>query len=86
MATIDISSVVSYYNTSTRSKSGNGSGSGASRALAADAAQSNAESLAYGIDGGTPASGGSSSTTDLKFGSNYSSSITTSLILYLSTR
>lgn len=73
MATIDISSVVSYYNTSTRSKSGNGSGSGASRALAADAAQSNAESLAYGIDGGTPASGGSSSTTDLKFGSNYSS-------------
>ena len=73
MATIDISSVVSYYNTSTRSKSGNGSGSGASRALAADAARSNAESLAYGIDGGTPASGGSSSTTDLKFGSNYSS-------------
>ena len=73
MATINISSVVSYYNTSTRSKSGNGSGSGASRALAADAARSNAESLAYGIDGGTPASGGSSSTTDLKFGSNYSS-------------
>ena len=73
MATIDISSVVSYYNTSTRSKSGNGSGSGASRALAADAARSNAESLAYGIDGGTPASGGSSSTIDLKFGSNYSS-------------
>lgn len=73
MPIINISSIVSYYNTGTKSKSGNGSGSGASRALAADAASASAESLAYGVGGGTPGSGGSSSTSSLKFGSDYGS-------------
>ena len=72
MSTINISSVVSYYNTGTKSTSGTKGVSGYSSAAAAkNAAKTAATNAADSVGGGTPASGGSSSTTDLKFGSNF---------------
>lgn len=74
MATINISQIVSYYNTGTKSISGTKSVSGYGNATAAkNAASTLAINAANSVGGGTPASGGSSSTTDLKFGSNYGS-------------
>lgn len=73
MATINISSKISYYNSGTRSASGTKTGSGNTPSDARDAALGAAQSAASSVGGGTPASGGSSSTTDLKFGSNYGS-------------
>lgn len=72
MSTININSVVSYYNTGTKSTSGTKGVSGYSSATAAkNAAKAAATTAADSVGGGTPASGGSSSTTDLKFGSNF---------------
>ena len=74
MATIDISSKISYYNSGTKSTSGTKSVSGYGNALAAkNAASTAAINAANSVGAGTPASGGSSSTTDLKFGSDYGS-------------
>ena len=74
MATINISSVTSYYNSATKSTSGQKGVSGYSSAQAAkNAAKTAATNAANSVGAGTPNSGGSSSTTDLKFGSSYGS-------------
>lgn len=73
MATIDLSKI-SYYNSATKSTSGTKSVSGYSSAAAAkNAAKTAATNAANSVGAGTPNSGGSSSTTDLKFGSSYGS-------------
>lgn len=73
MATIDLSKI-SYYNSATKSTSGTKSVSGYSSAIAAkNAAKTAATNAANSVGAGTPNSGGSSSTTDLKFGSSYGS-------------
>lgn len=74
MATINIGQVVSYYNTATKTTSGTKKLTGySSSATARTAALNAANNAADSVGVGTPASGGSSSTTDLKFGSNYGS-------------
>ena len=72
MATINISSIVQYYNT------GNGVGSGTAEVSgyinsdgAKSAAEAEARRQANNIGGGTPNSGGSSSTSGRKFGTVY---------------
>ena len=73
MATINISSVVSYYNTSTKTASGTKNGSGKIPSDAQDAALGAAQNAANAVEYGTPNGGaGSSSTSTLKFGSSVS--------------
>ncbi len=70
--TITISSITSYYNSGTNSASGTGTSSGYSTSVGAkDEAKRVAETAATTIGGGTPGSGGSSSTSSLRFGSDY---------------
>ena len=72
MAIINISSMVSYYNTGNHSDSGTATCSGYSKAQdAKNEAQARAQSAANAVATGIPSTGGSSSTTDLKFGNDY---------------
>lgn len=72
MAIINISSIVSYYNTGNNSDSGTAGSTGQPYEQdAKDIAQANAQSAANAVTTGTPSTGGSSSTTDLKFGNDY---------------
>lgn len=73
MATINISSKISYYNSGNRSTSGTASSTASSESAAKTQAKNAATNAANSVGGGTPNSGGSSSATDLKFGSDYGS-------------
>ena len=70
--TITISSIVSYYNSGTNTENGTSSVTGYINSMGAKAdAKNEAVNAANHIGAGTPSSGGSSSTSTLRFGSDY---------------